>query len=147
MIDKEAVKYHIRGLLEAIGDDPDREGLKETPDRVARMYEEVFAGISYTNDEIAEMFSKALGIDADAIIHVVENSFNQRRCLDFLFELPNYVNGRFSGPRSPQLRDYIRTIRDNAEMVNNDIVKGPQPVVKPELYVSVLYIDSDPSHE
>ena len=42
----------------ALGDDPDREGLKETPDRVARMYEEVFAGMNYTNDEIAEMYGK-----------------------------------------------------------------------------------------
>lgn len=33
-IDKEAVKYHIKGLLKALGDDPEREGLKETPDRV-----------------------------------------------------------------------------------------------------------------
>lgn len=57
-VDKEKVKEHIRGILLAIGEDPDREGLCETPDRVARMYEEVFAGISYTNDEIAEMFSK-----------------------------------------------------------------------------------------
>ncbi len=57
-VDKEKVKEHIRGLLLAIGEDPEREGLKETPDRVARMYEEVFEGIGYTNDEIAEMFSK-----------------------------------------------------------------------------------------
>ena len=57
-IDKEAIKEHIRGILVALGDDPDREGLKETPDRVARMYEEVFAGMNYTNDEIAEMYGK-----------------------------------------------------------------------------------------
>ena len=38
-IDKEAVKEHIRGLLVALGENPDREGLKDTPDRVARMYE------------------------------------------------------------------------------------------------------------
>ena len=57
-VDKEKVKEHIRGLLLAIGEDPEREGLRETPDRVARMYEEIFEGISYTNDEIAEMFSK-----------------------------------------------------------------------------------------
>jgi GTP cyclohydrolase I len=57
-IDKEAIKEHIRGILVALGDDPDREGLKETPDRVARMYEEVFEGMNYTNDEIAEMFGK-----------------------------------------------------------------------------------------
>ena len=57
-VDKEKIKEHIKGILLAIGEDPEREGLRETPDRVARMYEEVFAGISYTNDEIAEMFSK-----------------------------------------------------------------------------------------
>lgn len=43
-IDKDAVREHVRGLLIALGDDPDREGLKDTPDRVARMYEEVFEG-------------------------------------------------------------------------------------------------------
>lgn len=57
-IDKEAVKEHIRGLLVALGENPDREGLKDTPDRVARMYEEVFEGIGYSNHEIAQMFNK-----------------------------------------------------------------------------------------
>lgn len=57
-VDKDKIKEHIRGILLALGEDPDREGLRETPDRVARMYEEVFAGISYTNDEIAAMFNK-----------------------------------------------------------------------------------------
>ena len=58
-INKEAIKEHIRGILVALGDDPEREGLRETPDRVARMYEEVFEGMNYTNDEIAEMFNKS----------------------------------------------------------------------------------------
>jgi len=62
-IDKNAIKEHIRGLLIALGDDPDREGLKETPDRVARMYEEVFAGMNYSNEEIAHMFSKSFTDD------------------------------------------------------------------------------------
>ena len=57
-IDKDAIEYHIREILKALGDDPEREGLKETPSRVARMYEEVFEGMKYTNDEIAEMFNK-----------------------------------------------------------------------------------------
>lgn len=64
-IDTEAVAYHIRGLLEALGDDPDREGLKETPQRVARMYEEVFEGMKYTNDEIAQMFDKTFSEDEE----------------------------------------------------------------------------------
>ena len=57
-IDKEAIRKHIRGIIEALGDDPEREGVKDTPDRVARMYEEVFEGMNYTNDQIAQMFNK-----------------------------------------------------------------------------------------
>ena len=57
-MDKKAVEYHVRGLLEAIGENPEREGLRETPERVARMFEEVFEGISYSNHEIAEKFGK-----------------------------------------------------------------------------------------
>ena len=56
--DRERIKNAIRELIEAIGDDPERPGLIETPDRVARMYEEVFEGMRYTNDEIADMFDK-----------------------------------------------------------------------------------------
>jgi GTP cyclohydrolase I len=57
-VDQAKIREHIRGILEAIGEDPDREGLRETPDRVARMYGEIFEGIGYTNDEIANMFNK-----------------------------------------------------------------------------------------
>ena len=59
MIDTKAIEEHIRGILIALGDDPDREGLKETPRRVARMYTEVFEGMNYSNAEIAEMFNKS----------------------------------------------------------------------------------------
>ena len=57
-MDTKAVEYHVRGILKAIGEDPDREGLRETPRRVAKMYEEVFEGTKYSNHEIAEMFGK-----------------------------------------------------------------------------------------
>lgn len=62
-IDVNAVREHIRGLLIALGDDPDREGLRDTPDRVARMYCEVFDGMNYTNKELAEMFDKTFEED------------------------------------------------------------------------------------
>ncbi len=61
-IDKEAIEMHIRGILEALGDDPEREGLRETPARVARMYEEVFAGMNYTNQELAELYGKTFEV-------------------------------------------------------------------------------------
>lgn len=62
-IDREAIKEHIKGILVALGDDPEREGLIETPERVAKMYEEVFEGMNYNNHEIAEMFSKTFEDD------------------------------------------------------------------------------------
>ena len=45
-MDKEKIERAVRDILEAIGEDPDRPGLKETPSRVARMYEEVFSGLN-----------------------------------------------------------------------------------------------------
>lgn len=64
-INTEAIKEHIKGILVALGDNPDREGLKETPERVAKMYEEVFEGMNYTNHEIAQMFCKTFEEDKD----------------------------------------------------------------------------------
>ena len=62
MIDKEAIEKHIRGILIALGDNPDREGLIETPKRVANMYEEIFQGMNYTNDEIVGMYNKSFEV-------------------------------------------------------------------------------------
>ena len=45
MFDHEKIKEGVRLILEGVGEDVEREGLLETPDRVARMYEEIFAGM------------------------------------------------------------------------------------------------------
>src|SRR5262245_1193668 len=44
-VDQERIRAAVREILLAIGEDPDREGLRETPDRVARMYAELCAGL------------------------------------------------------------------------------------------------------
>lgn len=45
MIDKQKIEEAVKLLLEGIGEDVNREGLKETPGRIARMYEEIFEGL------------------------------------------------------------------------------------------------------
>lgn len=45
MIDHEKIEQAVRLLLEGIGEDVNREGLLETPDRIARMYEEIYGGM------------------------------------------------------------------------------------------------------
>lgn len=67
MIDTEKIEKCIRELIIALGDDPEREGLIDTPKRVARMYNEVFEGMNYTNEQIAEMF---------------DTTFEQEDCLE-----------------------------------------------------------------
>ena len=44
-MDKQRIENAVREILSAIGEDPDREGLQETPKRVANMYAEIFAGM------------------------------------------------------------------------------------------------------
>src|SRR3954454_15700610 len=44
-VDQERIRAAVREILLAVGEDPDREGMLETPDRVARMYAELFSGL------------------------------------------------------------------------------------------------------
>jgi GTP cyclohydrolase IA len=68
-IDTQKIKECIREIIIALGDNPDREGLKDTPKRVAKMYEEVFEGMTYTNEEIAKMFGTVFEEDYAGDVH------------------------------------------------------------------------------
>ena len=57
-MDKERIEKAVRELLLAIGEDPDREGLAETPARVARMYEEIFAGMEDDPKKYLKVFDE-----------------------------------------------------------------------------------------
>lgn len=65
MVDKEKVEKGIRLILEGIGEDPEREGLLETPNRIARMYEEIFAGME---QDASEPLSKTFSIDNSGMV-------------------------------------------------------------------------------
>ena len=58
MIDKERIKAAVREILIGIGEDPDREGVLETPDRVARMCEEIFAGLHKDPKSVVKVFQE-----------------------------------------------------------------------------------------
>lgn len=53
-IDQPRIEAAVREILHAVGEDPDREGLRETPARVARMYAEIFAGLHHDPRELLQ---------------------------------------------------------------------------------------------
>ncbi|TCO74399.1 GTP cyclohydrolase I FolE [Marinisporobacter balticus] len=55
-MDKPRIEKAVREILEAIGEDPDREGLKNTPKRIAKMYEEIFSGLHEDPKKHLEIF-------------------------------------------------------------------------------------------
>lgn len=58
VVDKEKIKRAVRLIIEAIGEDPERPGLRETPQRVADMYEEIFSGYENSDELVGfEYFS------------------------------------------------------------------------------------------
>jgi GTP cyclohydrolase IA len=65
--DDEKIQQGVRMILEGIGEDPDRGGLRETPARVARMYREVFAGIG---QDASQLVTVVEGADHDEMIMV-----------------------------------------------------------------------------
>lgn len=62
-IDQERIRAAVREILTAVGDNPDRAGLVETPKRVAKMYAEILEGMLYTNEEIAQKYDKCFDED------------------------------------------------------------------------------------
>lgn len=65
MVDHEKVKEAVKMLLEGIGEDVSREGLLETPERIARMYEEICGGM---DEDAATHLSKVFSVDNNEMV-------------------------------------------------------------------------------
>lgn len=77
MIDKKSIEEHVRGILAAFGEDPEREGLKDTPRRVAGYWEELLEGSQYTNQQIADMYGKRFNVPScPLVVKQVKNLFS-----------------------------------------------------------------------
>ena len=65
MVDQTKIREAVKLLLEGIGEDVTREGLRETPDRIARMYGEIFAGM---DEDAGEHLSKTFSVASNEIV-------------------------------------------------------------------------------
>jgi GTP cyclohydrolase I len=71
-MDKEKIEKAVKMILEAIGEDPQREGIKETPRRVAKMYEEIFQGLKEDPKKVLKVFTHE---EHDEIVLIKEIPF------------------------------------------------------------------------
>lgn len=78
-IDTDKIEGLVYELLEVLGEDPNRDGLVETPKRVARMMRDMFSGIKYTNKDVAKMYGKTFPVDTNQIV-VVKDIFCFSHC-------------------------------------------------------------------
>jgi GTP cyclohydrolase I len=71
-VDHKKIQDAVRMILEAVGEDPDREGLIDTPARVARMYEEIFQGL---NQDPRDCFSVVFSEEHEELVLVKDIPF------------------------------------------------------------------------
>ncbi|MCM3652128.1 GTP cyclohydrolase I FolE [Metabacillus litoralis] len=71
-VNLEKIEQAVGLILEAIGEDPSREGLRDTPKRVAKMYEEVFSGLK---EDPSEYFKTIFGEDHEELVLVKDIPF------------------------------------------------------------------------
>jgi len=71
--DQDRIRHAIAELIEAVGENPDREGMRQTPDRVARMYDELLAG--YWTDPVALVNDAIFDVSSDEMVLVRDIEF------------------------------------------------------------------------
>ena len=134
-MDKDKIKQGVQLIIEGIGEDASREGLVETPDRIARMYEEIFAGL---NENASVHLSKTFSTQNTDMI-MCEHHFLPFYGKAHIAYIPN---GRVAGlsklartvevyARRPQLQERMTVQIADAIMENLD-AKGAMVIIEAE---------------
>ena len=99
VVDNNRVRDAVASLLEAIGEDPGREGLRETPNRVAEMYADLFSGIGLDPQEAIDAIFDAGHSDPVVLRDVPFHSFCEHHLLPFFgkAQLGYVPNGKIVG--------------------------------------------------
>ncbi len=135
-MDREKIEKAIRDILEAIGEDPGREGLKDTPYRFAKMCEEIFSGINQEADKHLEVYFTEQHEEMVLVKDIAFYSFCEHHLLPFFGQAHvAYIprKGKLTGlsklarvvevyARRPQLQERLTTqVADSIMKVLNPL--------------------------
>lgn len=143
---KGTIEKAVRDILIALGDDPDREGLIETPQRVARMYDEVYEGMRYTNEEIAQKFNKCFEEAQSSDLVLMRNIEVFSHCehhLALIYNMKVHIayipNGRVIGlSKLARIADLVSKRLQLQERITSDIADVLEKILNtPDIFVVV----------
>lgn len=81
---KEKIMRAVKDILEAVGEDPNRPGLVETPKRVANMYEEMFAGLDEDPAQHLKLFDESSNDEVVIVRDIPFSSMCEHHLLPFM---------------------------------------------------------------
>ena len=141
-IDRERIERAVRDILLAIGEDPNREGLQETPQRVARMYEEIFSGLHQDISSSLKVFEEQGGDEMILVGDIPFYSMCEHHLLPFIGKahvvyIPK--NGRILGlSKIARIVDHMARKPQLQERLTSQIADFILDAVKPQGVCVVL---------
>lgn len=135
-MDKKRIEDAVTEILYAIGEDPNREGLKETPSRVAKMYTEVFDGLNRDPNEHAKKVFHESDSELVLVKDIPFNSMCEHHLLPFtgvahIAYVPH--DGQVIGlSKLARILEDISLQPQMQERISNDIANTLDDILKPE---------------
>jgi len=141
-VNQQRIVEHVRGILEAVGEDPTREGLLETPARVARAYEELLAGYQLDPASVLSTSFESDGYDEMVVLRGIDfYSLCEHHMLPFIGEVViAYIpHGRVVGlSKLARLVDVFAKRLQIQERMTRQIAEAVQEHLKPVGYGVVV---------
>lgn len=136
------IEKHFYDIIHLIGEDPEREGLKETPKRIAKMYREIFSGL---NEDPAEVLGKTFPAEGTNDIVIVQDipfhSVCEHHFVPFFGKVHiGYIpNGRIVGlSKFARLVEILARRPQVQERITNQIVDAIEQVIEPIGVIAVI---------
>lgn len=131
---KHSIEQLIQALIEAIGENPQREGLRDTPKRVAASYDKIFSGYNKKPENVLTIFSDEKYDEMIVVKNIEFYSICEHHMLPFFGQVHiGYIpNGKIIGlSKLPRLVEIYARRLQNQERLTNQIAKALHSILKP----------------